>query len=53
MLIATFPMTTKGKKFSGRSGLQTQVVNLQGFRVPFTQFAHCQEATYPDPSEHP
>lgn len=51
--IATLPITTKRKKFSGGSDLQTQVVNLQGFEVPFTQFDHCQEATYPDPSERP
>lgn len=46
-------MTIKGKKFSGKSGLQMQVVNLQGFEVPFTQFDPCQEAVYPDFCEHP
>lgn len=46
-------MTTKKKRFSGKSGSQTQVVNLQGFEVPFTQFDHCREAIYLDLSEGP
>lgn len=49
--IATFPITPKGKGFWGKSGLQTQVVNLQEFEVSFTQSDHCQKAIYPDPYE--
>lgn len=40
-------MTTKGKKFSRKADWRTQVVNLQGFEVPVTQFDHCQEAMDP------